>query len=73
LKRLHDVFFFEVRVVAEDLIHSATSTDLADDHTDGDAYAPNAGFAPHHTGLLGDSIKWSHRQVLINILIIVSA
>ncbi len=57
---MKDLFAFEVRIVAKDVINGTARTDLANNRDDGNRHSPYAGFASHDARLLSDSIKLQH-------------
>src|SRR6185437_8061759 len=58
--RLQNIFPFEVRILRQKFINTATSSDLPDDHAHGNAYPTNASLAAHDFGSLCDAIQLFH-------------
>jgi len=57
---LQNVFAFEIRILRQEFINTASCSDLPDDHTHGNAYPADASFATHDFGSLCDAIQLFH-------------
>ena len=56
-QRLHDVLAFEVGIVDKQVVDASPRADLADNHSDRDPHAADAGFAAHHLGVLRNAVS----------------
>ena len=61
---LVDVLRFQIGVKLQQARFGMPCSHHADDHTDGDSHAADAGLAAHDSGVVGNSIEGGHRRKL---------
>jgi len=55
-----NVLTLQVGIVGEEFVDGAAGADLADNHPGRDPHPANAGFAAHHSRIVGDAIELFH-------------
>jgi hypothetical protein len=63
---LHYVLALQIRVLSEKFVNATTSSDLTDNHSDGNPHSTNAWLTAHYTCIMSDSIERGHGDSLRN-------